>query len=77
MYGTLRRAGPPLAVLSALVVALSGCHDNQPTKPLPVSSVAPDWTLTDVNPNSATHGQPVSPRGQLGKISAWYFGHST
>ena len=47
------------------------------TQPLPVASVAPDWSLMDVNPNSPTHGQAVSPRGQLGRISAWYFGHAT
>jgi len=30
-----------------------------------------------VNPNSATNGQPVSPRDYLMRVSAWYFGHST
>ena len=77
MSGTLRRAGSPVALLAALVVVLAGCSKDQPTKPLPTSTVVPDWTLTDVNPNSATHGQAVSPRGQLGKVSAWYFGHAT
>jgi len=77
MFAPLRRAGSPLALLAVALVALAGCAKDAPTKPLPVSSVAPDWTLTDVNPNSPTHGQAVSPRGQLGKISAWYFGHST
>lgn len=37
----------------------------------------PDFSLTDVNPNSATYNQTVSPRQYLGKITAWYFGHST
>ena len=77
MSGTIRRAAPPLALLAAFVVALAGCSKDQPTKPLPISSMVPDWTLTDVNPNSATHGQAVSPRGQLGNISAWYFGDAT
>ncbi len=38
---------------------------------------APDFSLPDVNPNSKTRGQMVSPRQHLGRISAWYFGHST
>jgi hypothetical protein len=37
----------------------------------------PDFTLQDVNPNSATYGDPVSPRDLLGKVSGWYFGHAT
>lgn len=36
-----------------------------------------DFELVDVNPNSTTHNQPVSPRDFLGSVSAWYFGHST
>ena len=38
---------------------------------------APDFSLQDVNPNSKTRDQMVSPRQHLGRISAWYFGHST
>jgi hypothetical protein len=37
----------------------------------------PDFALVDVNPNSATYNQQVSPRDYLGQISAWYFGHAT
>ena len=36
-----------------------------------------DFSLTDVNPNSSTYGQEVSPRDYLGEASAWYFGHAT
>jgi hypothetical protein len=36
-----------------------------------------DFSLTDVNPNSATYNEPVSPRDYLGQLSAWYFGHGT
>lgn len=42
-----------------------------------MAKMVPDFSLTDVNPNSMTSGQPVSPRDHLGKVSAWYFGHST
>ena len=37
----------------------------------------PDFSLVDVNPNSATYNQNVSPRDYLGQTSAWYFGHAT
>jgi hypothetical protein len=40
-------------------------------------TIAPDFAIADVNPNSATSGQLVSPRDHLGSVSAWYFGHST
>jgi hypothetical protein len=42
-----------------------------------VSAPMPDFTLPDVNPNSATNGMNVSPRAHLGEVTAWYFGHST
>ena len=42
-----------------------------------MSKIVPDFSLMDVNPNSATNGQPVSPRDYLMRVSAWYFGHST
>ena len=42
-----------------------------------VGSTLPSFTLEDVNPASATYGQDVSPRAERGRVSAWYFGHST
>jgi hypothetical protein len=36
-----------------------------------------DFALVDVNPASASHNQPVSPRDYLQQVSAWYFGHAT
>ena len=41
------------------------------------SEQVPDFALVDVNPNSATYNETVSPRDFLGKTSAWYFGHAT
>jgi hypothetical protein len=62
----------------ALCVALVlGCSKDNPVEPLPQLTVAPDFQLEDVNPNSATAGQPVSPRDELQRVSAWYFGHAT
>jgi len=37
----------------------------------------PDFSVTDVNVNSARSGEAVSPRDYVGQVSAWYFGHST
>ena len=39
--------------------------------------VVPDFQLPDVNPTSATFNTDVSPRDQLGGVSAWYFGSAT
>jgi hypothetical protein len=36
-----------------------------------------NFALPDVNSASTTYNQNVSPRQFLGKISAYYFGHST
>ena len=37
----------------------------------------PDFELADVNPSSSSFGRTVTPRDFLGKVSAYYFGHST
>jgi hypothetical protein len=37
----------------------------------------PDFSLRDVNPNSATTNSDISPRDYLQTVSAWYFGHAT
>jgi hypothetical protein len=36
-----------------------------------------DFSLLDVNPASPSSGQNVSPRNFQGRVSAWYFGHSS
>ena len=36
-----------------------------------------EFSLTDVNPESANFNQPISPSDYLQHASAWYFGHST
>ena len=61
----------------ALFLLAGGCHGDNPTKPTPVpAEVVPDFHVLDVNPNSASHGDSISPREYLGKISCWYFGHA-
>jgi hypothetical protein len=39
------------------------------------SSVISDFSLVDVNVNSATHAQSLSPRDYLNQVSAYYFGY--
>lgn len=66
----------PLLVL--LFFLLGGCNGDKPSKPIDTpSGVVPDFRLQDVNPNSPTHGDTISPRNYLGQISGWYFGHAT
>jgi predicted small lipoprotein YifL len=75
----VRRMRRRTIVLALCVVALAGCgkDDPAPLVPMAVGTLAPDFSLSDVNPASGTYNQPVSPRSQLGKVSAWYFGHAT
>jgi hypothetical protein len=63
-------------LLASLVL---GCGEDDPAKPvvLDPNEPVPDFSVLDVNPNSSTTGQPVSPRNYVGKVSAWYFGHAT
>ena len=37
----------------------------------------PDFALQDVNPNSASYLETVSPRDHMQHATAWYFGTST
>jgi hypothetical protein len=62
------------ALLAATMVGCSHHHD--PVRPA-ANQPAPDFSLVDQNPASATAGTAVSPRQYLGKVSAWYFGHAT
>ena len=64
-----------LAAALAVTVLLAGCGDDN--GPGVVDDRVTDFSLTDVNPNSETHDTSLSPRDYLGKVSAWYFGHST
>ncbi|MHC4938567.1 MAG: hypothetical protein ACYTHK_06330 [Planctomycetota bacterium] len=40
-------------------------------------AVAADFQLPDVNETSLTFNTDVSPRDQIGNVSAWYFGSAT
>lgn len=67
----------PVAVLAVALAAVLACDDDAPNQPAPPAGVVPDFSLLDVNENSATHNQQVSPRQYEDKISAWYFGAAT
>ena len=43
----------------------------------PGPNAVPDFSLADINPNSTTLGQNISPRDYLQQISGWYFIKST
>ena len=69
----------PAVALSGLLLLAIGCgdDDNGGNGGGPGLGAVPSFEITDVNPNSATWDQSVSPRDHLGRVSAWYFGHST
>lgn len=82
----LRMNRPFLRLLaSAIVIFLLGlsigCGKDEvvdpPADPLDPTQPAPDFSILDVNPNSSTSSQPVSPRNYATNVSAWYFGHAT
>lgn len=71
-----------ILLLSPFLLASSKCSDSSdddspPPPVFPVGGLAPDFTLTDVNPNSATHNADVSPGDYLTTVSAWYFAPAT
>ena len=65
-----------LVLATALVAGCSKDDKKNPIAPTPVEQV-PDFSLIDANPKSSTYNTPVSPRQQLSKVSAWYFGHAS
>ena len=56
---------------SAALVACAPANDVLP------GGVAPDFALSDENPNSTSYEQVISPRDHLEKVSGWYFFHAT
>lgn len=64
-----------LATLLAVgLAAAAGCKDDSPVLP---GTEVPDFSLQDVNPNSARQNEFISPGDYMGQVSAWYFGHAT
>jgi hypothetical protein len=66
------------ALAGALVLlSLLACGKKETLRPADEDPPVPDFSLVDVNPNSPTHGQSVSPRQSLNEVSAWYFAWAT
>ena len=69
--------------LSTVALGFAGCADDGGSSdgltgvPELAADAVPAFSLIDLNPNSATYDQAVSPRDFLGGLSAWYFGHAT
>ena len=62
---------------AALVLLLVACA---PSAKVPDAGVALElaaFTLEDVNPASPRFGQQVGPADYGGKVTGWYFGHSS
>ncbi len=62
-------------VLSLALAA--GCAATSGPGGLAPDMAAPDFSLVDQNPTSASYDQAISPRDHLDRISAWYFGHAS
>ena len=79
MLATMMKTMKGLAGAAGLVFVFTlfgaGCSDDD--SPNGPSGLVPDFSLPDVNPNSATFDSTLSPRDYVGNVSAWYFGHST
>jgi hypothetical protein len=74
-----RRSSPNPLAFWCFVGTLVGCAPNKgaDSGAPSLGDVLPDWGLTDVNENSPTGGERVQVSDQRGRVSAWYFGHST
>ncbi|MEN0063905.1 MAG: hypothetical protein AAGA48_17260 [Myxococcota bacterium] len=61
-----------------MAVALLGCAvDDDIVDFTRQGEALADFSLVDENATSPTAGQAVSVSDQRGRVSAWYFGHST
>lgn len=69
--GSLARA---FAALLLLLLPLTSCHKASPLQP---KTGVYDFSLVDVNPNSATYGQAVSRSDFVGKPLVLFIGAAT
>jgi hypothetical protein len=76
---TLLRARVPRGAVTGPVIVVVGGRTSNPVTftVYEGATPVPDFLLADVNPNSATHGEQISPRRYVGGVSAWYFGKAT
>lgn len=64
-----------LALVTA--VLLSSCGPVGPQSREPTVTPLPSFELVDVNPASRSAGQLVGPLAVRGKVTGWYFTHSS
>lgn len=76
MLETMRTLSLVLTAAVALV-ACGPADSRSDASPISLGEVASSFALLDVNPASPRYGQRVSPPDYVGRVSAWYFGHST
>ena len=69
--------GATLLLLAACGGGGGGNAPDQQGDGLQPGVPAPEFALTDVNPNSPTGGSLVSPSDYTGEATAWYFGLAT
>ena len=62
---------------ACVLALLTACSDSAATDPKHPTDLVSEFALLDVNPNSETYDQLVSPAIHLGHVTAWYFGSST
>jgi hypothetical protein len=60
--------------LFLLLGSSSGCV---PKAPVAGDEPLPPFSLVDVNPHSTTFGMRVGPENYRGRVTGWYFTHST
>lgn len=65
-----------LTWLAVLTFVACAAPMPMPT-PVEPGMTVPDFQLTDVNLASSTARQQVGPKTYEGKITGWYFGHSS
>lgn len=66
-----------LCLVSLGFAACGGGGGDDPYVPPAPGPVMADFSLPDVNPNSTTSGQDVSPSDFRGAVSAYYFAQGT
>ena len=66
----------PIWFFALFVASLWGCAEEGTTEERIEGRVSA-FRLVDQNPTSSRFSQEVSPRDYVGRVSVWYFGHST
>ena len=64
-------------LLAALLVTACGPTPTRPAMSVPSVEPLSSFALADVNPASPTAGQQLGPQSFRGKVSGWYFTHSS